>query len=77
MIKKGMDITELTNSCLFYPPIWAEVSVFSHHQESRVVPYHGEIAELAFEDPTLLFPCASAEKHPAAQGKPARDGHEM
>jgi hypothetical protein len=55
MISRGMDVKELVSSELFYVSVWKDVPVFSAVKEQRLAPYTGEIEDLEFEDPNMLF----------------------
>ena len=50
-----MDVKELVNSQLLYPSIWTKLSLFSTNQKSIAIPYNGDVEDLEFEDPNLLF----------------------
>lgn len=55
MINKGMDVKELVNSDLFYSEIWTKFTLFSLKQEPTIKPYHKELIDLEFEDPSHVF----------------------
>jgi len=55
MISKGMDIKELVNSDLLFPPVWTKYTLFSEMQESSVCIYNNELEDLEYEDPFMLF----------------------
>lgn len=55
MVNKGMDVKELVNSNLFYPPVWTKYTLFSEMKEPAIRPYSNELDDLEFEDPFRLF----------------------
>ena len=55
MISRGMDVKELVNSELFYPTIWEKYSLFSPVEKVVTIPYNGEIEDLEFSDPNIIF----------------------
>ena len=55
MISRGMDVKELVNSELFYPTIWDKHSLFSPIEKAVTIPYNGEIEDLEFADPNIIF----------------------
>jgi hypothetical protein len=55
MINKGMDVNELINSELVYPSIWQNKSVFSADQSATIVPFNGDLVDIEFENPNILF----------------------
>jgi hypothetical protein len=55
MISKGMDVQELVNSSLLYPPIWTKQTIFSDHQGKTICIYNNGIGDLEREDPKMLF----------------------
>jgi hypothetical protein len=55
MISRGMDVKELVNSELFYPTIWDKYSLFSPIEQAVIIPYNGEIEDLEFADPNIIF----------------------
>jgi len=55
MLKRGIDVTELVNSQLFYPIIWQNYSLYSSDKEKVLLPYNNELEELEHEDPFSLF----------------------
>ena len=55
MISRGMDVKELVNSELFYPTIWDKYSLFSPIEKAVTIPYNGEIEDLEFADPNIIF----------------------
>ena len=55
MINRGMEIKDLVNSELFYASIWTEMSLFSPNENVQLLAYSGEVDELEFEDPNMLF----------------------
>ena len=55
MIVKGMDVKELVNSDLFYPPIWKKSSIFSEQQKPKIIAYHNDLEDLEYESPQNLM----------------------
>ena len=55
MIIKGMDVKELVNSNLFYPPMWKKRSIFSEQQEPKIIAYDNDLEDLMYESPYNLF----------------------
>ena len=55
MIMRGMDVKDLVNSELFYVSIWKDVPVFSSTAALTIAPYDGEIEDIEFVDPDVLF----------------------
>ena len=55
MIKKGIDVTELCSSGLFYPEIWKNYTLFSSIETPVTLGYNNELDDLEFEDPVKLF----------------------
>lgn len=55
MISRGMDVKDLVNSELFYPEIWSKYSLFSPIEEAVIIPYPGDIEDLEFADPNIIF----------------------
>ena len=55
MISKGMDIKELVNSDLLFPPVWTKYTLFSEMQEPAISIYNHELEDLEYEDPFILF----------------------
>lgn len=55
MINRGMDVKDLVNSELFYPEIWTKYSLFSPIEEPVIIPYAGDIEDLEFADPNIVF----------------------
>ena len=58
MINRGMDVKELVNSELFYPQIWQNLTLFSPCEDMVIIPHSGELDDLEFQDPNLLFSTA-------------------
>ena len=50
-----MDVKELVNSQIFYPTLWKRQSYFSPIKTPVVIPYNGEIDDLEYENPDILF----------------------
>jgi len=55
MISKQMDVKDLVNSELFYVSAWKNQTVFSPNQKMIILPYTGEIEDIQFENPNILF----------------------
>lgn len=55
MIAKKMNVNQLLNSNLLYPPIWENLTVFSDKIEKTFCGYNGTIENLLKEDPNILF----------------------
>ena len=55
MISRGMDVKDLVNSELFYPEIWSKYSLFSPIEQAVIIPYLGDIEDLEFADPNIVF----------------------
>lgn len=55
MINRGMDVKDLVNSELLYVSIWKDVPVFSSVAALTIAPYNGEIEDIEFNDPGVLF----------------------
>ena len=55
MIRKGMNVKELCNSSLLYPPIWDNQTLFSPIEDKVIVPYNNHLDDLYFDDPIKIF----------------------
>ena len=63
MIDKGIDVKELVNSNLFYPPMWTKYTLFSSLQERITVGYNNDIDDMEYEDPDKVFDSAIDKRY--------------
>lgn len=55
MIQKGLDVKELVNSNLIYPPIWNKQTIFSGNSNKLIRTFNNDLNSLEFEDPYEMF----------------------
>ena len=63
MIRKGLDVKDLVNSNLLYPPIWQNQSFFSQTQDIVIKPYNNDVEDLEFENPNIIFNRGETDKN--------------
>jgi len=55
MIKKNLDVKQLVDSELLYPPLWEDKTIFTEDGSPIIKAYYKSLEELEVDDPSNIF----------------------